>query len=261
MSRFHGVFPHVDLVILKTLEGITQTSQFRIEIMESYALLVSTVFLLILVAVATMLYYRRIKGAGAKYEEAKEVVGDVVFSFNKQVQRHEEELEKASYRIEGLSARSENIIAKVEELGKHTSDLASKAAISSETQDQMTKDLEDVKTRLSDIGKTQEEIIKLVSETPEARIEAEAVIPIKREHVLAPLTETELRVLEFIAEGGEKTAPEIRDLTKLTREHSARLVKKLYEEGYLERDTGKAPYRYRVKNEMLKILKKSEAKA
>jgi DNA-binding IclR family transcriptional regulator len=67
--------------------------------------------------------------------------------------------------------------------------------------------------------------------------------------------------LEILAEEGEKTAPEIKDRIKLTREHTARLMKKLYEEGYLERDSGKIPYAYRIKEEMLKILKKTEAKA
>jgi DNA-binding MarR family transcriptional regulator len=259
MSRLHAVFHHIDFVILNILEGITQASQFRIDIMESDVLLMSTVFLLILACVATVLYYRRIKGARAKYEEARDVVGDVVVSFSKQLQRHEEQLEKANYRVEGLSARSENVVLKVEELGKQTSDLALKVANTSEVQYRLTKDIEDMKAGLNDMRKAQEDIIKQVSETSEAKVEA--AIPIKREHALAPLTETELRVLEFIAEGGEKTAPEIRDLTGLTREHSARLVKKLYEEGYLERDTGKTPFRYHVKDEMLKILKKSEVKA
>jgi chromosome segregation ATPase len=227
--------------------------------MGPYVLLITTIFLLVLTVVTAVLYYRRIKGAKAKYEEAKDVVGDVVVSFNKQLQRHEEQLEKTNYRIEGLTAKNEKIVVKVEEFEKQSKDLASKVASTSNTQDRLVKDIEDVKAKLNDIKKIQEEIEKQIFETPEAKIEA--AIPIKREHALAPLTETELRVLEFIAEGGEKTAPEIRDLTKLTREHSARLVKKLYEEGYLERDTGKTPFRYRVKDEMLKILKKSEIKA
>jgi len=259
MSRVHIVFYNAYFVILNTFRGITQESQSGIDVMEPYVLLVSTVFLLVLTGVVTVLYYRRIKGAKAKYEEAKDVVGDVVVSFNKQLQRHEEQLEKASYRIEGLSAKSENIVVKVEELGKQTGDIVSKVTSASEMQGQLTKDIEDVKAKLNDLKRVQEEIEKHVSETPEAKIEA--AIPIKREHALAPLTETELRVLEFVAEGGEKTAPEIRDLTRLTREHSARLVKKLYEEGYLERETGKTPYRYRVKEEMLKVLKKGEAEA
>jgi len=255
MSRFH----YVEFVILNIFEGITQISQSLIDVMGPYVLLITTIFLLVLTVVTAVLYYRRIKGAKAKYEEAKDVVGDVVVSFNKQLQRHEEQLEKTNYRIEGLTAKNEKIVVKVEEFEKQSKDLASKVASTSNTQDRLVKDIEDVKAKLNDIKKIQEEIEKQIFETPEAKIEA--AIPIKREHALAPLTETELRVLEFIAEGGEKTAPEIRDLTKLTREHSARLVKKLYEEGYLERDTGKTPFRYRVKDEMLKILKKSEIKA
>jgi hypothetical protein len=38
-------------------------------------------------------------------------------------------------------------------------------------------------------------------------------------------------------------------------------MKKLYEGGYLERRSERTPFAYRVKEEMLKLLKKSEAKA
>ncbi len=77
---------------------------------------------------------------------------------------------------------------------------------------------------------------------------------------MAPLTETELSVLEVLASEGKKTAPEIRSRIKLTREHTARLMKKLYEKGYLEREAGKMPYSYSIKEEMRRILKKTEAK-
>jgi hypothetical protein len=36
-------------------------------------------------------------------------------------------------------------------------------------------------------------------------------------------------------------------------------MKKLYEEGYLERETGNIPFRYTVKKEMEKFLKKAES--
>jgi hypothetical protein len=35
-------------------------------------------------------------------------------------------------------------------------------------------------------------------------------------------------------------------------------MKKLYENGYLERDTNKIPFRYSIKKEMEKLLKKAE---
>jgi DNA-binding Lrp family transcriptional regulator len=68
-------------------------------------------------------------------------------------------------------------------------------------------------------------------------------------------------VLEILALEGPKTAPEIKDRIKLSREHTARLMKKVYEEGYVERDTGKIPFKYRIKKEMEKLLKKTEREA
>jgi len=35
-------------------------------------------------------------------------------------------------------------------------------------------------------------------------------------------------------------------------------MKKLYEEGYLERDSSKIPFKYSVKKEMERLLRKSE---
>jgi DNA-binding Lrp family transcriptional regulator len=66
-------------------------------------------------------------------------------------------------------------------------------------------------------------------------------------------------VLEILALEGPKTAPEIKDRIKLSREHTARLMKKVYEEGYVERGTTKIPFKYRIKKEMEKLLKKTES--
>jgi DNA-binding MarR family transcriptional regulator len=84
------------------------------------------------------------------------------------------------------------------------------------------------------------------------------VMPIKRDRALAALTETEVAVLEFLSSEGPKTAPEIKEKVQLSREHTARLMKKLYEEGYLERETGKLPFKYSVKKEMEKFLNRPE---
>jgi DNA-binding CsgD family transcriptional regulator len=226
--------------------------------MDPVVFLIGSVLLLLFAVVLTALYYQRMRRVTKEYSAAKNVVSDVVVSFNKQLQRQEEQVDKVSYKVEALSKRSEDTAAKVEAMENRMTDVA-KFTVASETEKKLNADVETLKKRIDDITKAQEEITRHVSEIPEAKIEA--AIPIKRERALAPLTETELRVLELIAEGGEKTAPEIKDLIKLTREHTARLVKKLYEEGYLERNTTKTPYAYRVKEEMLKILKKTETEA
>jgi len=101
-----------------------------------------------------------------------------------------------------------------------------------------------------------------LSNIPETSIEATLpVMPIKRDKALATLTATEVAVLEFLSVKGPKTAPEIKEKVQLSREHTARLMKRLYEEGYLERETGKLPFKYSVKKEMEKFLKKPETPA
>lgn len=75
---------------------------------------------------------------------------------------------------------------------------------------------------------------------------------------MAQLTDTEVSVLEMLASEGSKTAPEIKLKVNLSREHTARLMKKLYEEGYLDREAGRIPFKYSLKKEMESLLKKAE---
>ncbi len=117
---------------------------------------------------------------------------------------------------------------------------------------------EEVKTKIASL----EEKIQKLSTTPEVGTEEVLssstfpVMPLRRDKAMASLTETEISVLEFLAAEGPKTAPEIKEKVHLSREHTARLMKKLYEEGYLERETGKLPFKYSVKKEMENLLKK-----
>jgi predicted HTH transcriptional regulator len=120
----------------------------------------------------------------------------------------------------------------------------------------LAADQETLKTNLLSL---EEELHKRPALQPEIKTEMPLpVIPIRRDKALAALTETEVAVLEFLSAEGPKTAPEIKEKVQLSREHTARLMKKLYEEGYLERETYKLPFKYRVKAEMEKLLKKPE---
>jgi TolA-binding protein len=216
---------------------------------------------------ACVLYYRRIRRVHEEYEEAKGVVGDIVLSFNRQFQKQENRLLAVTHKTEVLSSESEKVVGKVEEHDGRLVDLADKIEAISRIEHKWSTQIEKLNKRLDEIKKAQEKALQRIAEVEKARYKApapeakiEAAIPIKKEKALAPLTETELTVLEIIAKEGAKTAPEIRERVKLTREHTARLMKKLYEDGYLERDTHKMPYTYRLKEEMQKILKKREAK-
>ncbi|HYY91402.1 MAG TPA: MarR family transcriptional regulator [Candidatus Dormibacteraeota bacterium] len=89
-------------------------------------------------------------------------------------------------------------------------------------------------------------------------------------HVLSPTgqmgslpsitTPTELQVLTLLASGGPKSAPEIGRIVGRSREHTARLMKKLYEEGYIRRDQTRIPFRYSVVDKLKQTVAKKESK-
>ena len=215
---------------------------------------------------AAVEYYRQLREIQREYEKAKEAVEDIVLSFNRQLKREAEKLEFVAYKVEGVSSKNDRALKRAEEVEKLLVALEPKIGGGLKDREKMSARLNEVDKKLRDVVASQEALAAKISDVekqaqqflmiPEARVEA--VIPIKREKALAPLTETELSVLEMLAMEGSKTAPEIKDRIKLSREHTARLMKKLYEEGYLERDTSKIPFKYRVKKEMKKLLKKTE---
>jgi len=230
--------------------------------------LVATILLLLMTGGATVLYYRRIRKAYKEYDEAKSVVDDVIISFNKQLRTQENGLNVVAHKTQVIASQSEKTAKRMKECEEQLAKFTAKMKPISEVEQKVSAEIENMGKRMNEIFTKQENILQRIEKvekarrkptvTPEAKIEA--AIPIKRERALAPLTQTELSVLEILAAEGKKTAPEIRERVELTREHTARLMKKLYEEGYLERDVQKIPYAYSIKKEMQRILKK-ESKA
>jgi DNA-binding MarR family transcriptional regulator len=67
-----------------------------------------------------------------------------------------------------------------------------------------------------------------------------------RGEILSSLTPTERQTIEILTREGPKAAPDLGRRLKKSREHMARLMKKLYFEGYVDRETNRAPFRYRL---------------
>jgi predicted transcriptional regulator len=101
----------------------------------------------------------------------------------------------------------------------------------------------------------------------ETKVQNEAIIA---SHILSPTgelgslpsitTPTELQVLTLLANEGPKSAPEIGRAVGRSREHTARLMKKLYEEGYIRRDQARIPFRYSLVDKVKGSFKKREIK-
>jgi len=85
--------------------------------------------------------------------------------------------------------------------------------------------------------------------------------PSTDEEILSSLTPTERRTLDILSREGAKAAPELGRRLKKSREHTARLMKKLYLEGYVDRESNRAPFRYRINEKVRVTLGTSEEKA
>jgi hypothetical protein len=210
--------------------------------------------------------YRRIRKAQVEYEKAKTIVEDVVLSFKRDLQRENEKLGVIAYKVEGNMSRIDSGIKRIENIEKKLTPLERGLTVSEEKVAE-TAELADLVAKVRVIEAAQESLkgqmitldaqVQKFSIVPEVKVEP--VIPIKRDKAMAALTDTEVSVLEMLSAEGAKTAPEIKERVKLSREHTARLMKKLYEEGYLERETGKIPFKYNLKKEMESLLKKPES--
>jgi chaperonin cofactor prefoldin len=217
-----------------------------------------------------------------------------VLSFDRELKRESEKFDTMVSKVEGsyntadVSYRKaeslENKIGPIEEqLGSLNQSVESmsqaiteKLAENTQNNTTVLSGLTGLEAKLKDIETTQEalrtkiatfeeQIQKLATTPPpQPQVQTEVVlppIPIKRDKALAALTETEIAVLEMLSKEGPKTAPEIKERVHLSREHTARLMKKLYEDGYLEREAGRIPFRYSIKKEMEALLQKVEGPA
>ena len=231
-------------------------------------MLIVTSVLLFGTVLALFLYYRRIMTLRQEYDRAKGVIDDIVVSVDSQFRRQKDRLLFVAQKMENVLLENKKVVKKVEEYEGRLTDITKLMDGAPQIGEKVSGQLKEMRNEVAGIKEAQDKVMKKLVDIEKIKQEAyvpevniEAAIPIKKEKALAPLTETELMVLETIGKEGEKTAPEIREKIGLTREHTARLMKKLYKDGYLERDTHKMPYVYRLKEEMKKILKKREASA
>jgi CTP-dependent riboflavin kinase len=230
-----------------------------------------------------------------EYAKAKDFLGDIVLSFGRELRRESEKFDGMVSKVEGSYSTADASYRKAERLEKTiepietqliaitqtqqelthniTANLAENIQNNTAIKTELTSEMSTLQAKLQELISAQEaikakmagldeQVQKLALAPPQSQeVRTEVVlpaVPIKRDKALAALTETEIIVLEMLSKEGGKTAPEIKERVGLSREHTARLMKKIYEEGYVEREAGKIPFRYTIKKEMEALLQKTE---
>ena len=211
---------------------------------------IASLCLLFVTAVGSYIYYQRISQAQGEYENSKNIVRDITFGFTRQLKR-------VSSKITGLE---ENV--------HEAYILASEAVKSSDAALQSVRgsdfDAHSIQLKISEHENTIDELkkeLKALADRPLPRVitkEVDAPIPVEGAAVLDQLTGTELEVLTILQSMGESGVPQIRNRINKTREHTARLLKKLFDKGFIDRNTSSMPYRYHIRKEIEELIEEQK---
>lgn len=211
--------------------------------LEELIVFLAVTFFSVTIVIGASTFYNRMNLAK---EESYELLSTILAPINKQLQNIETGLSTAVYDIDRVTARVERV--------ENTARLIEHRPRDAPTLDvkRVTNELTEQLSQLRDAQKKVQEQIaviekrRLLKKSPER-----GTTPFQS----SSLTKTEKKILEVLRSDGPKTAPEIEKVIRKTREHTSRLMKKLWLEGYIEREVHVIPYVYRPTNKGVQRVK------
>ena len=208
-----------------------------------------------------VLYYKMLSQATEEYENAKDVIKGIVITLKNRQDRQKERVEQIAFDVEEAQAAADRIAIRLQGLEDRIRSLIRRAKTTSTVNKELAEHVMMVRKEVQILSETQENLQKQIAafnegiqQTPKVE-RIEPVLGVE-ERPLARITETESQVLKILVEEGPMTAPDVERKIGKTREHTARLMKKLWQEGYVERDTHRIPFIYRPTKGLKKILEK-----
>ena len=217
------------------------------------------IVILALITIAFTVHYCKLLSMGQKeYAKAKNIIREIVIAFKRTQDRQKLMIDQLTFQSEtahsavermtiyfqGLEKRLKSLVTTVESLPITYEETFEKVNLIEKNFDKIKETQQNIKKQLI----TLEERIGVISKG-----EIRTSVPNNSRSDIK-LTETERTILQLLMDEGAKTSPQIEVKVGKTREHTARLMKKLWQEGYIERDTHLIPYIYRI-TEGLKKLK------
>ena len=208
---------------------------------------VANLLLLSLMSIIIIIYIVKSLNVSREYTQAKGLIEEVILSFRKDI----EELKK---KIEDFERRfSHSELSELKQIKIDLETISSKVNRLQESYLELSNKFEKMKANMNRTSRENVQDEGLRREKGQTT-HLESAFPLEKEKAITSLTPTELKVLEILSTEGDKTVREIRSRIGLTREHTGRLMKSLYDKGYVERRTDRIPYVYRIKEEMRRIL-------
>jgi len=169
--------------------------------------------------------------------ESASYVSAIVSALSSHIESLESIVDETRRDIDSMSNQDDAL----EDLRSEYHKLSSQVQELIATDGQLLHDIDLLKSRSS----AQSSHLAIVNASPIIRASLEG------EGILNALTVTERQVIEILSQGS-LGAPELGRRLNKSREHMARLMKKLYLEGYVDRESSRPPFRYGL-NEKVRL--------
>ena len=205
-------------------------------------------------ALLTGVVLRKLDISRMSYREAKQMLSAMIGSLSKRIDQNEalskEMLEQlhvlsanhARASVDGQTPDKERLLAFMQDWMGNLKRFIEKV-------DGLQKSLKDAEGQIQEMRVR----VERLSATGRKSITSEAPVGVVTEDTLTRLSPTEKAVLELLA-GGPKAAPEVGRLVGKSREHTARMMKSLFEQGFVEREANRQPYQYRLNDKVREVL-------
>gem|GEM_PF-665304 len=206
-------------------------------------------------ALLTGLALRRLDISRMSYREARQLLSSMVASLSTRVHQNEVLTKELSEQLQILSAGQARLISQEqtadrERLLEYMQDSMTNVRRFIEKVEILQKNLKTMEREFQRIEKHVDEVasVQRVDTTSQA-----TPVGVVTRDTIATLSDTERGVLELLATG-PKAAPDIGRLMTKSREHTARLMKSLHEQGFVERETYRQPYEYRLNEKVREAM-------
>ena len=199
--------------------------------------------ILLVIASAAVAFTLVITGAGIvarttkEYRDARTVVKAVITTYGKKLVRQEE-------TCQSISTELAHLRGSIEKLETHESEVSQVSQATSASVE-LTEALKETSANLRLLNET----LSIQDGDPINQVQIDRSKETRLNLVTRgnqEVTATEVFTLKILATEGAKASTELHKRVGRSREHFARLMKRLYERGYVDRDTSKIPFTYRI---------------
>jgi len=207
-------------------------------------------------------YYRRLKAVSREYSEARSTVEGIVTTFKTRYDKLSSALQELKAQTSSTQSTAQGMAQATAQMSRRMEDTLATLEETKRLSGSMSNSISTLQEEVKQLKEAQEALQSKVSsplslKPPMANPRSATTKEDSTSSIDSKLTETENIVLQFLLSEGPKTAREVEAKIGKTREHTARLMKKLWQEGYVERETHKIPFTYRAARALPNLEKPS----